>query len=695
MTLDSSNPTLTVRHTGQVFLLGHAPVTIGGQEECTIVLADPEVSPLHAIISWQGGGHMVADAGSAKGTYLDGRRLRGAQPLRNGSVLRTGDTFFDVQIPLAKGAGAGLAPARPTAAGSAGTAGAGEWEMTGTGATDEPAAPGGATAARQGRPTTGVIIGLIAGAFVGVCLLAAAIFFLLDPKRGGPNVTLKSPKEDAQVTLGVPVSIQASATGAKDITRLELGVDGTVVGSSVSTDAGGQSSLKAELSWIFDRAGPHTVTATVYTAGDRSGTSVTHQVTVVDGSGAGTPAPPTPGTETPTATPTPTGTETPTPSPTPTATPDTLPLPVIEFFRAAPETIGSGECATLEWGQVAYAVAATIDHGIGGVATPGSQVVCPADTTLYTMSASGPGGVTTQSVTVTVLAGQPDLVIDSVSFDPYPPVQGRDTQVRIVLRNAGSGAASAFGWEWQAGSSGFFSGMVEGGLASGGSTTASLTWRPDAAYTELLTVARVDAGNAVAESNEANNELRQTIEVSAAGVTIVLPGEAGLDGYVTRDQGAYPAGEVRVGSEGASAHRGFLSFDLRAIPLGVSITDVRLRFYQLDYTGRPYQRLGSLTLTLVDYGPSLDVGDFDALGVGPLPLGKQNQPGSWYEVSSGALGQWLELARNAGLERLQFRLRFEEEAGGGDEPSYIRVEAGDNSLGTGNVPELVVSYSGQ
>lgn len=701
MTLDSSNPTLTVRHTGQVFLLGHSPVTIGGQEDCTIVLADPEVSPLHAIISWQGGAHMVADAGSAKGTYLDGRRLRGAQPLRNGSVLRAGNTLFDVQIPPARGTDAGLPQARPAAAagqpaaGVPGTAGAGVWEAEGSGAPGQAAAPGEATARGQGRPSTGVIIGLIAGAFVGVCLLAAAIFFLLDPKRGGPNVTLKSPKENAQVALGVPIAIQASATGAKDITRLELSVDGTVVGSSVSTNADGQSSLTAELSWAFDRAGPHTVAATGYTAGDRSGTTVTHQVTVVDGSATITPAPSTPGAETPTATETPIGTETPTPSPTPTATPEMLPLPAIEFFRATPETIGGGECATLEWGQVTYAVAATIDHGIGGVATPGSQVVCPAETTRYTMSASGPGGVTVLTVTVTVLAGQPDLVIDSVSFDPMPPVQGSDTQVRIVFRNAGSAAASAFGWEWQAGSTGSFSGMVEGGLGSGESTTADLTWRPDAAYTELLTIARVDTGNRVIESNEGNNELRQTIQVSAAGSTVVLRGEWSLDGYVTRGQGAYPAGEIRVGSEGESIHRGFLSFDLRAIPAGVSVTDVGLRFYQLDYTGRPYQQLGNLTLTVVDYGPSLDAGDFDVVGLGPLPLDRQNRPGSWYEVSSGSIGQWLEWARNAGLERLQFRLQFEDEANGGGEASYIRVEAGDNSLGTGNVPELVVSYLGQ
>ncbi len=664
----TQGPTLTVRHTGQVFPLGRSPVTIGGQEDNTIVLGDPEVAPLHAIVSWQGGIYTVVDAGSAKGTYLDGRRVRGPRPLPDGSVLRIGNTLFDVRILPAAGASAPVREMRPSA--------------------PEPVA-----GSRGGRPSRGMLIGLFAGGFVVVCLLAAAVFFLLDPSRGGPNVALQSPGQGAQVALGEQIVLKASATGARDITRLELSVDGNVVGSAESVSASGQATLTASQPWVFDRAGPHTVTATAYTAGDRSGKSVTRDVTVVDGSGGSTPSPATPGTETPTATPSPTGTETPTPTPTPTGTPEMLPLPVIEFFLAEPETIDLGQCATLEWGQVSYAVAATINNGIGGVATPGSLEVCPTEATRYVMTASGPGGVSTLEVIVEVDLGQPDLVVDGMAFSPYPPVRGGDTLVEIRIRNAGNAAAGAFGWSWQAGSSSPMLGAVPGGLGAGASETVSLTWRPEGAYTELITVARVDTGNGVAESDETNNELRQTIQVVAPSTTVVLRGVASLDGYVTGGQGAFPEGEIRTGNEGEAVHRGFLSFDLQGVPVGATVESAQLRFYQVNVIGKPYQKLGSLWLTLVDYGSSLDASDFDTLGLGAMSLPRENRPGSWYDVSDATLRGWVEQARSAGRASFQLRLQFEVETDGDGEPDYCQVEAGDNSLGTGNVPELTITYS--
>jgi len=469
-------------------------------------------------------------------------------------------------------------------------------------------------------------------------------------------------------------------------------VDGAVVGSAQSAGSEGQASLTATALWTPDRTGPHTVTATAYRAGETSGNTVTHQVTVVDGGGGGTPSVTPPGMETPSATPSPTNTETPTP--TPTGTPVVGPAPVIEFFRANPQTIDLGQCTTLEWGQVTGAVVAIIDHGIGGVATPGSQMVCPIVTTSYGMTASGPGGVTMLAVTVTVRAGQPDLVIDGVVFSPDPPVQGGDTLVEIQIRNAGTAAAGAFAWEWQAGSSTPFNSMVPGGLAAGASTSVSLTWRPDSAYAGLVTTARADTGNAVAESDEANNELQLTVKVVASSTTVVLLGEPSLDGYVTGGRGAYSAGEIRAGNEGGDVHRGFLSFDLQGIPGGATVESASLRFYQVNITGQPYRKLGGLMLTPVDCGASLDISDFDTPGLGGVVLlGKKNRPGSWFDVQSADIVPLIDGARSAGRAWLQLRLQFATETDGDGEPDYVQVEAGDNSLGTGNVPELTITYS--
>jgi hypothetical protein len=372
-------------------------------------------------------------------------------------------------------------------------------------------------------------------------------------------------------------------------------------------------------------------------------------------------------------------------------------MPVIEFFRADPGTINMGECSTLQWGQVADAVAATIDHGIGGVGTPGSQLVCPTETTGYVMTASGPGGVVTASTTVTVRAGQPDLAVESISFSPNPPVQGKDTEVRIEIRNTGNAAAGPFAWQWQPGSADPIPGSLPSGLGAGASTVVSLTWRPDSPHTELVTVARVDVGNVIAESDETNNELQETIQVvPPSTTTVTLKGQADLDGYVIGGQGAFASDEIRVGNISPAEEwvcRGFLSFGLVEIPANASIQSVELRFFQVSIVGEPYARLGDLLLKHVDYGPSLDISDFDVTELGSAVLRSVTVPGTWYTVSAAALSSWLDQDRSAGRSWTQLRLQFTTEKDGDVLADYIRVESGDNSLGTGNVPELIVTYS--
>jgi hypothetical protein len=89
-------------------------------------------------------------------------------------------------------------------------------------------------------------------------------------------------------------------------------------------------------------------------------------------------------------------------------------------------------------------------------------LVCPIETTTYVLTATGPGGRTSASTTITVVGGLPDLTVDSITFDPETPVSGQSTQIQIAIRNKGEGAADAFNWEWQAGSDATFDGRVLG-----------------------------------------------------------------------------------------------------------------------------------------------------------------------------------------------------------------------------------------
>lgn len=76
--------------------------------------------------------------------------------------------------------------------------------------------------------------------------------------------------------------------------------------------------------------------------------------------------------------------------------------PVITSFSASPNPINVGGSTTLSWGAVNNATSATIDHGIGGIATPGNRSVSPASTTTYVLTATGCGGIATSQATVTV-----------------------------------------------------------------------------------------------------------------------------------------------------------------------------------------------------------------------------------------------------------------------------------------------------
>ena len=78
----------------------------------------------------------------------------------------------------------------------------------------------------------------------------------------------------------------------------------------------------------------------------------------------------------------------------------THPPPAISF-SAAPETILSGESSTLSW-SVSNAETVSIDQGIGVVDPDGSLDVSPAESTTYTITATGPGGTVSETVTVTV-----------------------------------------------------------------------------------------------------------------------------------------------------------------------------------------------------------------------------------------------------------------------------------------------------
>ncbi len=394
-----SSPSLVIRHTGQVFPLTQAPVTIGRLSDNTIVLADPQVSRHHATITWQSGAFVIQDLGSANGTYVNDRRITGPQALGSGDVIQTGNTQFDVQ----------LAPA------------AGEADRTMVGAAAAPS-----TGKRSALP---IILGLLLAGIVIVGLGIVAILLLSGDRDRVPTVAIQSPPQDAQIALGNEIILQASAAGAPDISRLELAVDDVLVGTSVSPDSEGTGSLTVSQPWSFSQTGSHVVSAVAYTASGETSEPASVDVVVIDALGQITPtatASAEPSTTTPTATPTatepqpdtptpttsPTWTLTPTPTatpshtppptdtPTPTHTPTEPPPPVIQFW-ADDTTITAGDTTYLRW-HVEHVQEIYLD-GTPATGPDGQQAVSPATTTTYELRVIHAGGEETRSVTITVL----------------------------------------------------------------------------------------------------------------------------------------------------------------------------------------------------------------------------------------------------------------------------------------------------
>jgi hypothetical protein len=606
-----------------------------------------------------------------------------------------GNTIFDVRLPPAA-----------------------DQDQTMVGAAMPPDGSGGPTR----RSFLPILIAVLLAAVVLVGVAIVALLLLSDDDKDTPTVAIQSPLQGAEIMVGTEVLLQATAAGARDITRLEIKVDDVLAGVSTSPDSEGTGALTVNQPWTFSQVGPHNVTATAYTAASRISDPASVEVIVLEIVTEDTPTA-TPSatltieapTDTPTATASPTTevsvTDTPTPTPTPSLTPtstptptptDTqIPPPVIESFGATPSSITAGDCATLEWGTVTGATDASIDQGIGGVGTPGSTSVCPTDTTTYVLTATGPGGTATASTTVTVLPALPDLTVVSIEFVPDPPVQNQDNQVRITLQNIGAGSAGPFNWEWQPGTAAPLGGTVPGGLNAGQSLVVSTVWNPASWYANLPTVARVDVDNDVTESDETNNELQVNVQViPPPDVTVTLYGQAALDGFQANNGGGNTSADIRFGNGnmvGSPSYelvvRGFMSFDLSGIPASADIKSIELRFFQVQVTGSPYAKLGNPLLKHVNYGSSLENADFDTPELASAILSPRTSPGQWYIITSGTLADWIEQDLAAGRTRFQGRLQFSTETDGDGSQDSVSIESGDNALGTGNLPRLTITYA--
>lgn len=183
-------------------------------------------------------------------------------------------------------------------------------------------------------------------------------------------------------------------------------------------------------------------------------------------------------------------------------------------------------------------------------------------------------------------------------------------------------------------------------------------------------------------------------------LTSTLGAEASIEG--TRDGPGNileVTGGLDVGDREANpltAQKGpvksFLSFDLSPIPANATITAATLRLYLVTVQGSPITALGNVVADMLNYGGAFP----DAFSyVGNNILGNLAQA-----ASSTALGVHtcsvtfgVTQARVLNLGRFQLRLRFANADQNFDgQDTRMEFEDAENSLGSSQVPQLIVTY---
>lgn len=79
---------------GERIPLGSGATSIGRLPDCTVPLADSNISRRHCEVRPSTKGYVVADLGSTNGTKVNGLRIQGEQVLADGDIISVGSTHL-------------------------------------------------------------------------------------------------------------------------------------------------------------------------------------------------------------------------------------------------------------------------------------------------------------------------------------------------------------------------------------------------------------------------------------------------------------------------------------------------------------------------------------------------------------------------------------------------------------------------
>jgi pSer/pThr/pTyr-binding forkhead associated (FHA) protein len=74
--------------------LHDTPLTVGRGDKVAAKIDDKQMSRLHFTIAPKGGGYLLEDCKSSNGTWVNGKHVEGATPLKANDRIRAGETHF-------------------------------------------------------------------------------------------------------------------------------------------------------------------------------------------------------------------------------------------------------------------------------------------------------------------------------------------------------------------------------------------------------------------------------------------------------------------------------------------------------------------------------------------------------------------------------------------------------------------------
>jgi len=124
----------------------------------------------------------------------------------------------------------------------------------------------------MGKSRRRILISVVASLFALLlaCLLAFSILYLTGPKRGGPLVTIRSPQNGEEVSVGEVVNVHStSRDDVKKVAKVELWVDGKLI--ETDTHPQGASLFTVVQGWQPLSSGFHTIIVRAFNGADLPG----------------------------------------------------------------------------------------------------------------------------------------------------------------------------------------------------------------------------------------------------------------------------------------------------------------------------------------------------------------------------------------------------------------------------------------